>query len=213
MKRQIDIEKISSCIREILIALGDDPDREGLRDTPKRVAKMYEEVFAGMTLSNDEIAQLFGTTFDEEDMVDTSKEFGSRTREERNDYDDDSQTSEEDYTDSQDNPDEDDNQEDDSYDYEDKDPLIDTDNNEDEEPFESEDEDEDALEEAIDNEDETDYKQENTKPRKPYTPSTDDETNYGDSHDYSHPSDNRRMLQLAVCQGIANQEHVHPSDK
>ena len=72
MKRQIDIENISSCIREILIALGDDPDREGLRDTPKRVAKMYEEVFAGMTLSNDEIAQLFGTTFDEEDMVEQS---------------------------------------------------------------------------------------------------------------------------------------------
>ena len=72
MKRQIDIEKISSCIREILIALGDDPDREGLRDTPKRVAKMYEEVFAGMTLSNDEIAQLFGTTFDEEDMGEQS---------------------------------------------------------------------------------------------------------------------------------------------
>ena len=72
MKRQIDIEKISSCIREILIALGDDPDREGLRDTPKRVAKMYEEVFAGMTLSNDEIAQLFGTTFDEEDMNEKS---------------------------------------------------------------------------------------------------------------------------------------------
>ncbi|MGN9121085.1 GTP cyclohydrolase I [Turicibacter bilis] len=72
MKRQIDIEKISSCIREILIALGDDPDREGLRDTPKRVAKMYEEVFAGMTLSNDEIAQLFGTTFDEEDMIEQS---------------------------------------------------------------------------------------------------------------------------------------------
>ena len=72
MKRQIDIEKISSCIREILIALGDDPDREGLRDTPKRVAKMYEEVFAGMTLSNDEIAQLFGTTFEEEDMIEQS---------------------------------------------------------------------------------------------------------------------------------------------
>ena len=72
MKRQIDIEKISSCIREILIALGDDPDREGLRETPKRVAKMYEEVFAGMTLSNDEIVQLFGTTFDEEDMIEQS---------------------------------------------------------------------------------------------------------------------------------------------
>ena len=72
MKRQIDIEKISSCIREILIALGEDPAREGLRETPKRVAKMYEEVFAGMTLSNDEIAQLFGTTFDEEDMIEQS---------------------------------------------------------------------------------------------------------------------------------------------
>ena len=63
MNRQIDTKKIESCIREILIALGDDPDREGLKETPKRVAKMYEEVFAGMTLTNDEIASLYGTTF------------------------------------------------------------------------------------------------------------------------------------------------------
>ena len=66
MNRQIDTKKIESCIREILIALGDDPDREGLKETPKRVAKMYEEVFAGMTLTNDEIASLYGTTFEEE---------------------------------------------------------------------------------------------------------------------------------------------------
>lgn len=66
MSRQIDTKKIESCIREILIALGDDPDREGLKETPKRVAKMYEEVFAGMTLTNDEIANLYGTTFEEE---------------------------------------------------------------------------------------------------------------------------------------------------
>ena len=45
MKKQIDTEKIQECIREILIALGDDPNREGLKDTPKRVAKMYNEVF------------------------------------------------------------------------------------------------------------------------------------------------------------------------
>lgn len=66
MSRQIDTDKIEACIREILIALGDDPSREGLKETPKRVAKMYEEVFAGMVLSNDEIASLYGTTFDEE---------------------------------------------------------------------------------------------------------------------------------------------------
>ena len=47
MKKKIDTEKIQECIREILIALGDNPDREGLKDTPKRVAKMYEEVFPG----------------------------------------------------------------------------------------------------------------------------------------------------------------------
>lgn len=72
MKRQIDTKKIETCIREILIALGDDPDREGLKETPKRVAKMYEEVFAGMTLTNDEIAELFGTTFEEESYMDAA---------------------------------------------------------------------------------------------------------------------------------------------
>lgn len=72
MKRQIDTKKIETCIREILIALGDDPEREGLKDTPKRVAKMYEEVFAGMTLTNDEIAELFGTTFEEESYMDAA---------------------------------------------------------------------------------------------------------------------------------------------
>ena len=41
----IDREAIKKHIRGILIALGDDPDREGLKDTPERVAKMYEEVF------------------------------------------------------------------------------------------------------------------------------------------------------------------------
>lgn len=69
MAKQIDTKKIEACVRELLIALGDDPDREGLVDTPKRVAKMYAEVFAGMTYTNEEIAQMFDTTFEQEDYV------------------------------------------------------------------------------------------------------------------------------------------------
>ena len=64
-KRQemIDEKAIEEHIRGILAALGDDPDREGLRDTPKRVAKMYAEVFEGMNYTNHEIAEMFGKTF------------------------------------------------------------------------------------------------------------------------------------------------------
>ena len=64
--KQIDTEAIKYHIYEILKALGDDPDREGLRETPKRVAKMYEEVFEGMKYSNDEIAEMFDKTFTED---------------------------------------------------------------------------------------------------------------------------------------------------
>lgn len=69
MSKKIDTKKIEECIREILIALGDDPNREGLLDTPKRVSKMYEEVFEGMTLSNEEIAKMFGTIFENEEFM------------------------------------------------------------------------------------------------------------------------------------------------
>ncbi len=62
----IDSEKIAYHIREILIALGDNPDREGLKETPQRVAKMYQEVFDGMNYTNDEIAKIFDKTFEEE---------------------------------------------------------------------------------------------------------------------------------------------------
>ncbi|KHD35502.1 GTP cyclohydrolase [Clostridium acetobutylicum] len=62
----IDTKAIEKHIRGILIALGDDPDREGLKETPKRVAKMYEEVFKGMEYSNDDIAEMFNKTFEED---------------------------------------------------------------------------------------------------------------------------------------------------
>lgn len=45
---------------------GDDPDREGLKDTPDRVARMYMEVFEGMNYTNHEIAQMFDKTFEED---------------------------------------------------------------------------------------------------------------------------------------------------
>lgn len=61
----IDTNAIAEHVRGILIALGDDPDREGLRETPERVAKMYEEVFAGMNYTNEEVARLFDKTFAE----------------------------------------------------------------------------------------------------------------------------------------------------
>ena len=68
----IDKEAIKEHIRGILVALGDDPDREGLKETPDRVARMYEEVFEGMNYTNDEIAEMFGKTFKEEDAAHTS---------------------------------------------------------------------------------------------------------------------------------------------
>lgn len=46
--KTIDIERISKAVKEILIAVGEDPDREGLKDTPQRVARMYTELLGGM---------------------------------------------------------------------------------------------------------------------------------------------------------------------
>jgi len=43
-----DLDRIATAVREILMAVGEDPDREGLRETPQRVARMYEEMFSGL---------------------------------------------------------------------------------------------------------------------------------------------------------------------
>jgi len=64
MKKEIDKVKIEEAIRNILIAIGENPEREGLKETPKRVAKMYEEVFEGIKYTNDEIAEMFNKTFE-----------------------------------------------------------------------------------------------------------------------------------------------------
>lgn len=62
----INQEKIKEHILGILEALGDDPNREGILETPDRVARMYAEIFEGMNYTNKEIAEMFNKTFDED---------------------------------------------------------------------------------------------------------------------------------------------------
>ena len=44
----VDLARIQAAVREMLLAIGEDPDREGLRETPRRIAEMYQELFAGL---------------------------------------------------------------------------------------------------------------------------------------------------------------------
>lgn len=60
---RFDREKIMKAVTLLIEAIGDDPNREGLKGTPDRVARMYEEIFEGMNYTNDEIAQMFSTCF------------------------------------------------------------------------------------------------------------------------------------------------------
>jgi GTP cyclohydrolase I len=56
-----DAARAEAAVRELLIAVGEDPDREGLRDTPARVARMYAEMFAGLSLQPEDV---LATRFD-----------------------------------------------------------------------------------------------------------------------------------------------------
>ena len=60
---RFDNAAVEQAIRQILIAVGEDPDRQGLRDTPNRVARMYQEMFAGLSLDP---GQFLDVTFDEQ---------------------------------------------------------------------------------------------------------------------------------------------------
>lgn len=63
-----DAPRAEAAVRELLLAIGEDPDREGLRDTPARVARAYSEVFAGLRQEPEDVLT---TTFDigHEEMV------------------------------------------------------------------------------------------------------------------------------------------------
>lgn len=70
VKKEFNQEKIQELIKALLAELGDDPEREGLRETPARVARMYAEVFEGMRYTNAEIAQKFCKCFEDVDTND-----------------------------------------------------------------------------------------------------------------------------------------------
>ena len=55
----MDMEKIQRAVREILEAVGEDPDREGLQETPARVARMYAEIFSGLSADPTEHLKIF----------------------------------------------------------------------------------------------------------------------------------------------------------
>jgi len=57
----IDLERVERAVREILLAIGEDPDRDGLMDTPGRVARSYVEIFAGMAQKPEDVLT---TTFE-----------------------------------------------------------------------------------------------------------------------------------------------------
>lgn len=59
--RPFDQERAAAAVRELLLAVGEDVERDGLRDTPDRVARMYAEMFAGL---RQEAADVLSTTFD-----------------------------------------------------------------------------------------------------------------------------------------------------
>lgn len=59
---KVDLARAEAAVRELLLAVGEDPDRDGLKATPGRVARAYEEVFAGLHVNPDDVLQ---TTFDE----------------------------------------------------------------------------------------------------------------------------------------------------
>jgi GTP cyclohydrolase I len=58
---EFDEKRAENAVRELLIAVGEDPDREGLRDTPARVARAYREIFAGLWQRPEDVLT---TTFD-----------------------------------------------------------------------------------------------------------------------------------------------------
>lgn len=64
----MDLPRIAAAVREVLLAIGENPDREGLRDTPARVARSYAEMYAGL---HAEPSTVLSTVFDEqhEEMV------------------------------------------------------------------------------------------------------------------------------------------------
>ena len=76
----IDQPRIQRAVRELLLAVGEDPDREGLRDTPSRVARMYAELFHGLHDNPREHLQKFFTEKYDEIVLVRDISFNSATK-------------------------------------------------------------------------------------------------------------------------------------
>ncbi|MFP5353220.1 MAG: GTP cyclohydrolase I FolE [Actinomycetota bacterium] len=69
-RRVVDKDRIERAVSEILAAIGEDPERDGLLDTPRRVADMYEDIFAGLHQdAGEQLSVLFEAGHDEMVMV------------------------------------------------------------------------------------------------------------------------------------------------
>src|SRR3954469_13276377 len=67
---KVDLPRIERAVREILLAVGEDPDREGLRETPARVARMYAEMFSGLRSDpREHLRRTFTQKYDEMVLV------------------------------------------------------------------------------------------------------------------------------------------------
>jgi GTP cyclohydrolase I len=66
LESEIDRPRIERAVREILVAIGENPDRDGLKETPARVARMYAELFSGMRSHPEtHLRRVFQETYDE----------------------------------------------------------------------------------------------------------------------------------------------------
>lgn len=63
---RVNKEAVEKATYDLLVALGQNPEREGLKETPMRVAKMYAEILDGARYSNDQLVKMFDKCFDEE---------------------------------------------------------------------------------------------------------------------------------------------------
>lgn len=75
-KKEINKPMIEEAVRNILVALGENPEREGLIETPKRVAKAYAEIFDGINYTNEELAAMYDKGFTDEDLEQNQTGFG-----------------------------------------------------------------------------------------------------------------------------------------
>jgi len=70
LSQQFDLPRIENAVREILVAIGEDPERDGLRETPARVARAYAEQFAGLgMIPADVLTTVFDADHDEMVLV------------------------------------------------------------------------------------------------------------------------------------------------